>query len=111
MDKNAYLIVINESASGSYTYGIPTLENVPTVLYKSYLDAKRALMDIVATFEEFVPVAYGSAYPYENTTFEKEISTKDFALIGWVVVPVEDEEGDDLPTRVPVGLLKIPYSG
>lgn len=109
MENAAYLIVINDSTSGESSYVIPSMPEIKNVLYRSLGDAKKKLLETVAKFGEFVPAAYGSAYPYENTTFEKEIATKEFALLGWVIV--EGEEEDDSPARIPVGLLKIPYSG
>ena len=101
----SYLIVIRDH-DGSYT--IPAMPEIPTLLYTSYLDAKRALLEIAAKFDSFTPVAYGAAYPYEHTTFEKEITNNEFALVGWIVIPGEEE--DDAPSRVPVGLMKLSYS-
>jgi len=101
----SYLIVISDPNSD---YTIPSMPEIPTLLYTSYLDAKRALLDIVGKFGSFTPVAYGAAYPYENTTFEKEITNNQFALIGWIIVE-EDEENE--ASRIPVGLLKVAHSG
>jgi hypothetical protein len=100
----SYLIVISDPEGG---YTIPTMEEIPTVLYTSYLDAKRALLDIVGKFDSFTPVAYGAAYPYENTTFEREITNSSFALLGWIIIN-EDDENE--ASRVPVGLLKLAHS-
>jgi hypothetical protein len=109
MEKAAFLIVINDTTGDNYSYVIPSMPQIKNVLYRSFADAKRKLLEVVASFGEFVPVAYGSAYPYENTTFEKEIASKEFALLGWVIV--QSDEEDELPARVPIGLMKIPYSG
>ena len=108
MENAAYLIVVNDATSGVNSYVIPSMPEIKNVLYRSVGDAKKKLLEIVAKFGEFVPAAYGSAYPYENTTFDKEIMSKEFALLGWVIVDAEEE--DDSPARIPVGLLKIPYS-
>jgi hypothetical protein len=102
----AYMIVIDDGGSGQYI--IAEMPEIPKLVYKTYLEAKRALLDVVAKFDGFIPVAYGSAYPYEHTTFEKEITNNEFALVGWIVIPGEEE--DDAPSRVPVGLMKLSYS-
>jgi hypothetical protein len=95
------MIVVKETNE----YVIPSMPEIPTVLYTSYLDAKRALLDIVGKFESFTPVAYGAAYPYEHTTFEKEITNEKFALLGWISIGDDDDR-----TRVPVGLLKLAHA-
>ena len=80
------------------------MNTVPRVLYTTYFDAKRALTNIITTFDDFIPVAYGAAYPYEATSFEKEFTKNGYATIGWVAVPSDDEE----PSRIAIGLLKMP---
>jgi hypothetical protein len=100
----SYLIVVNDPTSG---YTIPAMPEIPTLLYTSYLDAKRALLEIAAKFDSFTPVAYGAAYPYEHTTFEKEITQNEFALLGWILI-AEDEEHD--AGRIPVGLMKLSHA-
>jgi len=102
MSDAVYMIVI-QAPSDTISYGIPSLSEISTVAFTSYTDAKTALMDMAEKFEDFRFVAYGEAYPYENTTFEKDLSTKNYALIGWI--PMEE---DETITRLPVGLLKIP---
>jgi hypothetical protein len=101
------MIVINDMSADAYIYGIPNFEEVPRVVYTSYLDAKKAITEAVEKFGEFTPVAYGDAYPYENTTFEKEISQKEYALIGWVALEDDEDDEDSTSVRVPIGLLKI----
>lgn len=103
-----YMIVVDDGGSGQYI--IADMPEIPKVIYRTYLEAKRALLDVVAKFDAFIPVAYGSAYPYEHTTFEKEITKNEFAMVGWIVVPGDEEEEDAPPTRVPVGLVKLSYS-
>jgi len=100
----SYLIVVSDPNSG---YTIPAMPEIPTLLYTSYLDAKRALLEIAAKFDSFTPVAYGAAYPYEHTTFEKEITQNEFALLGWILI-AEDEEND--AARIPVGLMKLSHA-
>jgi len=107
MTRVGYMIVINDMSTDAYIYGIPNFEEVPRAVYTSYLEAKKAIMEAVAKFGEFTPVAYGDAYPYENTTFEKEISQKEYALIGWVTVDDDEDDEDSVPVRVPIGLLKV----
>jgi hypothetical protein len=105
MSRAAYVIVIHEALE--IGHGIPNVPELAralynSVVYTSYVDAKKALMDTIGKFESFIPVAYGDAYPYENTTFEKEITENDYACAGWVVV-----EEDESKVRVPIGLHKV----
>ena len=102
MSRPVYMIVIQDSSADIFTYGIPNIPEIPVRMFSSYMDAKKALVDIVEAFNAFTPVAYGEAYPYEKTTFDKEIDTKHFALIGWILI--EENETVD---RIPIGLLKI----
>jgi hypothetical protein len=96
------MIVIQDSSSDIFTYGIPNIPEIPVRMFSSYAAAKKALVDIVENFEEFIPVAYGKAYPYEKTTFDNEIDSRNFALIGWIII-VENDTVD----RIPIGLIKI----
>ena len=109
MDSYAFLVVIRDNDSEEFTYAIPEIPEIPTKVYTSYLEAKKGIMDIVDNAEVFIPVAYGSAYPYENTSFEKEITKGDFALLGWIVV--KDEDNDENDMRIPIGLLRLPIQG
>jgi len=109
MDSYAFLVVIKETDSDEFTYAIPNIPEVATKVYTSYLEAKKGIMEIIDNVELFIPVAYGSAYPYENTSFEKEISKGEFALLGWIVV--KDEDNDENDMRIPIGLLKLPIQG
>lgn len=95
-----YTIVINDDASDNYTYGIAELDE-PTV-FITYEAAKAGLKEFSTKFTSFLPVAYGSAFPYENVTFEKELDAKSYAPFGWGVVLTEDDT-----YRVCLGLLRM----
>jgi len=95
-----YIVVINDNASDNYTYGVAELGD--QVIYTSYEEAKAALAKAAEKYESFLPVAYGSAFPYDNVTFDEEIEKKSFAPLGWGVIEVE---GDSF--RVCVGLLRL----
>jgi hypothetical protein len=103
------MIAINDYVEVAYVYGVPSLPEIPRTVYGSYTEAKKAIMEVVSSFKEFTPVAYGDAYPYENTTFDKEMSQKEYALIGWV--SIADPEDEENSVRIPIGLLKFAYSG
>jgi hypothetical protein len=110
MSRVAYVIVVNDPTE-QYGHAIPDMPEVARILYNtsvytSYLDAKKGLMQVIEKFDNFIPVAYGDAYPYESTTFEREITEKDYARIGWVVVEGEDDE-DSTPVHIPIGLHKV----
>jgi len=98
------MIVIKDSSSDEFVYAIPEIPNVTKKVYISYQEAKKSIMDFIKDLDDFIPVAYGEAYPYENTTFEQEISEKGFALVGWVPV-VHDE--NEQAIHIPIGLLKM----
>ena len=106
MSRHVYMIVLQDSSTDVYTYGIPNIPEIPVQAFVSYTDAKKFLMEIIESFPAFTPVAYGEAYPYEKTTFDNEMTTNDFALAGWITAQ-EDEETD----RIPIGMLKIAIEG
>lgn len=95
-----YIVVVNDNASDNYTYGISEIGD--QVIYTSYEAAKKALAAAGEKYDTFLPVAYGSAFPYDNITFDEQIETKSFAPLGWGVVEVE---GDSF--RVCIGLLRL----
>ena len=109
MESYAFLVVIKDNDSEEFTYAIPDIPEISTKVYTSYLEAKKGIMDIVDNVELFIPVAYGSAYPYENTTFEREISKGEFALLGWIIL--KDEDNDENDMRIPIGLLRLAIQG
>jgi len=96
-----YMVVINDNASDNYTYGV-----ADQMIYTSYEAAKAALATAAEQYDTFLPVAYGSAFPYDNVTFDEEMETKSFAPLGWGVVEVE---GDSF--RVCLGLLRLQING
>ena len=96
-----YMVVVQDNASDNYTNGIPAAEDTEQVVYTSIEEAKTALMKMGENFEEIHLVAYGSAYPYDNTTFNAELE-KGFAPYGWGLVASEDGQ-----IRICIGLLRI----
>jgi hypothetical protein len=97
-----YLIVVKDNASENYSYGIPEPADTPQVIFTSYEDAKVALQTAADGFEEFLPVAYGKAFPYDNITFDDEVEANSFAPFGWGIIRTEDGT-----LRVCVGLLRM----
>jgi len=97
-----YLIVVQDNASDNYSYGIPESVDAPQVIFTSYEDAKVAIQKAAGEFEEFLPVAYGKAYPYDAVTFDQEIEAKSFAPFGWGIVRTEDGT-----LRICVGILRM----
>ena len=100
-----YLIVVQDNASENYSYGIPEAVDTPQVIFTSYEDAKVALQTAADAFEEFLPVAYGKAYPYDEVTFDEQIEANSFAPLGWGII--RTEEGT---LRICVGLLRMPLN-
>ena len=97
-----YLIVVKDNASENYTYGIPEAVDTPQVIFTSYEDAKVALQTAAEAFEEFLPVAYGKAYPYDAVSFDQELDAKSFAPLGWGIIRTDDGN-----FRICVGLLRM----
>jgi len=107
-ERIGYMIVIKDPSTDAYSYGVPNVDDAPTVLYLSLGDAKRALQATATRFDSFIPVAYGEAYPYENTTFEQLLAANPFAMYGWGILLDEDDK--DHPIRVGFGLMKVTVS-
>jgi hypothetical protein len=97
-----YQIVYVDQASDLYSFGVATEEDKPLPLFRSVADAKRGMEGHVRSFASFTAVAYGQAYPYEATTFEKELAQKGHAIYGWATLP--EEQGGE---RFAVALLKL----
>jgi hypothetical protein len=98
-----YQIVVSDSASDLYSFGVPAAADTPHTLYSSMGAAKDALLEFVRKFEKFIPVAYGDAYPYENISFETYLQEKGFAPFGWTILNDEDNH----PLRVGIFLLAL----
>ena len=101
-----YMIVLKDNASENYTYGIPEQEDAPQVIFTSLEDAKVAMKKVVSNMDNFMPVAYGEAFPYDSITFEQLIEKESFAPYGWSPV-VTDEES----YRICIGVLRLDLQG
>ena len=97
-----YQIVYADQASDLYGFGVATEGGKSLPLFRSVTDAKRGIEGHVRSFASFTAVAYGQAYPYEATTFEKELTQKGHAVYGWATL--SEEEGGE---RFAVTLLKL----
>jgi hypothetical protein len=96
-----YLIVVQDNVSENYSYGIPDGDDAQSI-FTSYEDAKIALEKASKQFNEFMPVAYGKAFPYDSVTFEQELEEKSFAPFGWGTRQMDDEI-----FRMCLGLLRM----
>ena len=97
-----YMIVLKDNASDNYTYGIPEQEDAPQVIFTSLEDVKVAIKKVVSNMDNFIPVAYGEAFPYESVTFEQLVVKESFAPYGWSLV-ITDEES----YRICIGVLRL----
>jgi hypothetical protein len=97
-----YMMVVMDSASDNYNYGVPEEEGVPHKAFTSLDSAKRALEAAADKFEEFMPTAYGKAFPYDSVTFESQLEKEKFAPWGWGVI--NTEEG---VLRICIGVIEI----
>lgn len=103
-----YQIVYGDNASALYTFGVPDEGHEAVharTVYLSLADAKRAIQVLVKKFDAFVPVAYGQAYPYENMTFDQEMTKVGYAIYGWATIQAESEEEED--ERFAIGLMRL----
>ena len=98
----AYIVVIQDGASDNYTYGVPEEPDSPQTIYTSYQDAKVAIQAAAARFDTFQMVAYGSAFPYDDVTFDQLIENKGMAPYGWGIITTEEETW-----RICIGLLRL----
>jgi hypothetical protein len=85
-----YMIVLMDSASDSYNYGVHEDEEAPNTVYVSLDAAKNALNSISENYDEFLPTAYGMAFPYDSVTFEEQLESEGFAPWGWGVLNTDD---------------------
>ena len=99
MPSTIYIIALMDNGSDNYIYGV--LDQEKNRAFTSLAEAKAALAKVVEDdYVEFLPTAYGKAYPYDTTTFEELLEKEEFAPWGWGI-----EEGEDGPQRVCIGLL------
>ncbi len=96
------IVYVDHASDELYPFGVVTEEDKPLPLFRSVADAKRGIEGHVRSFASFTAVAYGQAYPYEATTFEKELTQKGHAVYGWATL--SEEEGGE---RFAVALLKL----
>lgn len=97
-----YMVVLGDSASDNYEFGVYKDTGKVNKVYTSLEAAKSVLVATAAKFEEFLPTAYGKAFPYDTVTFEVQLEKEHYAPWGWGVV--HSEEG---VMRVSVGLLAL----
>ncbi len=81
-----YILGIADNASDLYSFGIPSSTDTPAVAYSSVAAATVAAATLAEQFETFLPVQYGSTYPYEGLTFEDVLQAKGAAPFGWGVI-------------------------
>ena len=100
---HGYIVVIQDNASDHYSYGIPDGKNMKSTIYTSYDVAKAAIQTVSENFDEFLPVAYGKAFPYDSVTFDQELERNSYAPLGWGVINMDGEI-----LRIGIGLLRMP---
>lgn len=101
--KALYMVVLMDSSSDNYDYGVyETKKGRPHTVYTSLDAAKTALGVAAGNFDEFIPTAYGKAFPYDTLTFEQQLEKEFFAPWGWGVMAIDDEV-----QRICVGLIAI----
>ena len=83
---------------------LPDDENLPRVLYRTGKEAETVAREWIKTFDRHRFVAYGEAYPYDQTTFDEELKSKQRATVGWITI--EDEDGDKMIYAVQVISLR-----
>jgi hypothetical protein len=96
-----YQIVLVDSASDSYTYGVFD-DQQENKVYSSLDAAKNAVTAFSENYDEFLPTAYGKAFPYDSVTFEQQLEKDGFAPWGWGV-----EESEDGVQRICIGIIVL----
>lgn len=99
------MMVLMDNASDNYEYGIPETD-ASYKAYASLATAKLAMEAAANKFEEFLPTAYGKAFPYDTTTFEQQLEKNSFAPWGWGIMNTEDGV-----MRICIGLLEVAVQG
>jgi len=99
-----YMIVIMDNASDSYSYGVYQDEDGKAKVFSSLDNAKKELESMAENYDEFLPTAYGKAFPYDTVTFEIQLENEGFAPWGWGWVTEDDE---DEVQKICIGLLKF----
>jgi hypothetical protein len=102
MSSKIYMIVLMDSASDKYNYGVFEEDDSPMKAFTSLDDAKAAVVSLSNKYNEFVPTAYGKAFPYDSVSFEEELEKNSFAPWGWAT-----EETEDGPYRFCIGLVLV----
>jgi hypothetical protein len=97
-----YMLVLMDSASDNYNYGVLQEKGSLMRGYSSLDAAKSAAAAAAAKFDEFMPTAYGKAFPYDTVTFEQQLEKERFAPWGWGVTTLEDEI-----QRICVGVIAV----
>ena len=91
-----------DSASDKYNYGVFQEDGTPMKAFTSLSDAKAAVVSLSNKYNEFVPTAYGMAFPYDSITFEEQLKKYGFAPWGWAT-----EQAEDGPYRFCIGLILV----
>jgi len=96
-----YQIVLVDSASDSYTYGVYE-DEMQNKVYASLDTAKAVVTTISENYDEFLPTAYGKAFPYDSVSFEEQLEKDGFAPWGWGV-----ENSEDGSHRICIGIIAL----
>ncbi len=83
---------------------VPYDEHLPRIVYSRLEEAQAVAKEWIQGFDEHRLALYGSAYPFENTTLEKELDAKGYAIVGWAK-PSEDDEEEE-PTTFTVYIYR-----
>jgi hypothetical protein len=102
-----FQIVLDEGETAISTHTIPKDALIPKKVYMNYSTALDALKQYTAKLESFIPVAYGQAFPYDTVTFEQLIYQKGFAIYGWMLVRMQDDEETQMRVGVGLQLLQL----
>jgi hypothetical protein len=101
---DVYVVIVTDPTSELSPWSLIYDESGRKV-YRSIDSAKKGVQEAAASYPSFLPVAYGVAYPFEQTSFESELQQKGFAVFGWGVTA--DDEGDEVRTAISVLRLSV----
>lgn len=102
MTEVGFLVTFTDKQSDFYFHGLPE-EGTPRTVYRYVKDACNAAATFAETFEKFLPVAYGQAYPYEGYTLDSYLQKHGAAPYGWAIL----EDNDGSTVRLGISIVKV----
>ena len=95
---SGYMLIVSDSITSDI---LMCPRGAIPIVYSKLADAMNALKAMADTMNT-LKILYGTAFPYEDTTFEEELEKNGHAFYGYGDYVMDDDE-----CRVPFGLRKV----